>query len=91
MPQNTTTVAMVSGALVMGYAVAGMFFLRFWRQSHDRLFLMFSAAFWILAVQRLLLTIGLPRDEDVWLYGLRLLAFAIILVAILDKNRPSAA
>lgn len=91
MPQNTTAVALASGALVMGYAVAGMFFLRFWRQSRDRLFLMFSAAFWILAAQRFLLTIGLSREEDVWLYGLRLLAFAIILVAILDKNRPSAA
>lgn len=90
MLQNSTAVAMMSGALVMGYAVAGTFFLRFWRQSRDRLFLMFAAAFWILAAQRLLLTIGPSRDEDVWLYGLRLLAFAIILVAILDKNRPSA-
>ena len=40
---------LVSGAMVMAYLAAGLFFLRFWRQTHDRLFAMFAAAFWILA------------------------------------------
>ena len=32
---------LISGALTMGYLVAGLFFYRFWRESRDRLFLLF--------------------------------------------------
>jgi peptidoglycan/LPS O-acetylase OafA/YrhL len=79
---------LVSGLLVMGYLVAGLFFLRFWRETRDRLFGIFAGAFWLLAVQRLLLALFQdPDNEQVWLYGIRLLAFVLILVAIIDKNR----
>ncbi|MGH3995692.1 MAG: DUF5985 family protein, partial [Pseudonocardiaceae bacterium] len=44
---------LVSGAILMGYAVAGLFFLRFWQQTRDRLFLIFGIAFIILGLQRL--------------------------------------
>jgi peptidoglycan/LPS O-acetylase OafA/YrhL len=83
-----TVTALVSGLLVMGYAVAGLFFLRFWRETRDRLFGIFAGAFWLLAVQRLLLALFQnPDNEQTWLYGIRLLAFVLILVAIVDKNR----
>jgi peptidoglycan/LPS O-acetylase OafA/YrhL len=83
-----TVTALVSGLLVMGYAVAGLFFLRFWRETRDRLFGIFAGAFWLLAVQRLLLALFQnPDNEQVWLYGIRLLAFVLILIAIVDKNR----
>jgi len=82
--------ALVSGLLVMGYAVAGLFFLRFWRETRDRLFGIFAGAFWLLAVQRLLLALTQnPDDDQLWLYGIRLLAFVLILVAIIDKNRSA--
>jgi len=80
--------ALISGAIIMGYGVCGVFFLRFWRATRDRLFAVFSAAFWVLGVQRLLLAIIEPIPE--WrtgLYSLRLLAFLLILGAIVDKNR----
>jgi hypothetical protein len=35
----------VAGAVTMGFAVAGLFFLRFWRRTTDGLFLAFAAAF----------------------------------------------
>jgi hypothetical protein len=78
----------VSGLLTMGYVVAGIFFLRFWRDSRDRLFAMFGAAFFILAVQRIGLEFAndLPERTTAW-YFVRLLAFLIIIVAIFDKNR----
>lgn len=79
---------LVSGLLVMGYAVAGLFFLRFWRETRDRLFGIFAGAFWLLALQRLLLALFQnPDNEQIWLYGIRLLAFVLILFAIVDKNR----
>jgi hypothetical protein len=77
----------VVGALGMGFAAAGLFFLRFWRESNDRLFLFFSLAFFILAVNRVALTHFSPQNlHGDYLYWVRLIAFAIILLAILDKN-----
>ena len=45
---------LISGAVLMGYLVAGLFFFRFWKETQDRLFASFAAAFWILALHRLL-------------------------------------
>lgn len=80
---------LVAGAIAMGYFVAGLFFLKFWRGSGDRLFLLFAVAFGLLSVQRVALAaVGAGADAAVFLYGLRLLAFLLILGAIIDKNRP---
>lgn len=78
----------ISGALVMGYFVASLFFLRFWKESRDRLFLAFAVAFALLATQRLALSLSTsPNEAPLLFYGLRLLAFVVILAAIVDKNR----
>lgn len=83
--------AVFSGVLLMGYALAALFFLRFWRDTRDRLFGIFAGAFFLLAVQRLALAvIPVPEQDPVLLYTVRLLAFVLILWAIVDKNRASA-
>lgn len=82
--------AVVSGAMVMAYLTAGLFFLRFWRETRDRLFVAFAAAFTLLAAQRAALSLLVradAQDAAVWLYALRLFAFLLILAAIVDKNR----
>jgi hypothetical protein len=82
---------LVSGGIVMGYWVAGLFFLRFWRETSDRLFLIFAGAFWLLGIQRLVL--AFTRDmieDDTGLYLVRLFAFLLILGAIVDKNRSTS-
>ena len=79
---------LVSGAIVMGYLVVGLFFLRFWKQTRDRLFLIFAVAFWILGIQRGALAIDRTTVEaHTSLYLVRLFAFLLILAAIVDKNR----
>jgi hypothetical protein len=79
---------LVAGAIAMGYLVAGLFFLKFWRGVRDRLFLLFAVAFGLLAVQRVALALVADTPEAALpLYGLRLLAFVIIIAAIVDKNR----
>lgn len=84
-------VQLISGALVAGYLVAALFFLRFHRETGDRLFLAFAVAFTILAGQRVALAlIPIEDRSDVIIYGLRLLAFVLILAAVLDKNRKNA-
>jgi uncharacterized membrane protein len=80
-------VQLISGVLVAGYLVAALFFLRFRRETGDRLFLVFSVAFAILAVQRMAL--ALTTRNETLIYGLRLLAFLLILAAIIDKNRKA--
>lgn len=79
-----------SGAMAMGYAVISLFFLRFWKRTHDRLFILFSAAFGVLTVQRLTLALTVEHiEDDLLFYVVRLLAFLLILAAIIDKNRSS--
>lgn len=78
----------VAGLLVAGYLVAAAFFARFWRDTKDRLFLYFAAAFTLLAVQRTALAATAFEPFDpIWYYVVRLLAFLLIIFAILDKNR----
>jgi hypothetical protein len=79
----------LAGMLAAGYGVAVLFFLRFWAKSHDRLFAMFAWAFTILAVERLTVIAMHWTAYTTWMYLLRLLAFLVILAAIVDKNRPA--
>jgi hypothetical protein len=83
---------LVNGGTTVAALVIALFFLRYWRQTSDRLFLMFSAGFLVFGVSRLILAL-LPEDDEgrVFVYTLRLLAFALILVAIVDKNRKRPA
>lgn len=82
----------LGGALSMGYAVVALFFLRFWRRTADRLFLAFAAAFTLLAVQRVvMIAMASWLENEVWLYTIRLAAFVLILLAIIDKNRAGRA
>ena len=78
----------LAGAIVAGFAVAGLFFLKFWRRTHDQLFLAFTGAFWLLGLSQALLTFSkVPLEERSGLYLVRLSAFVLILVAIWHKNR----
>jgi hypothetical protein len=77
------------GAMAMASWAAGLFFLRFWRDTHDRLFLIFAVAFWLLGATRIALAMmTTTAEEHQHIYLIRLAAFVLILVAIIDKNRP---
>lgn len=79
----------LSGASVLAAAAIALFFLRFWRETGDRFFGIFSLAFAVFAVNRLALVLLDADDESrTWVYVARLAAFVLILVAIVDKNRP---
>lgn len=80
-------VAFMGGATAIGCLVAGLFFLRFWARTRDRLFLAFALAFWLMAVnQALPVMLGLRDDAVGGVYLLRLSAFLLIIGAILAKN-----
>lgn len=76
------------GAIGLGFVLGGLFFLQFWRKTRDRLFAIFAIAFWVLSVERVLLAMTNPTDENRWyIYLVRLFAFLLIIIAIVDKNR----
>jgi hypothetical protein len=77
----------IRGAVAMGFLIAAGFFFRFWRESRDRLFALFAVAFLLLCGNRVLLAVLHEEQENsIAPYVVRLLAFVIILAAIIDKN-----
>ncbi|MBS1962376.1 MAG: hypothetical protein JST04_09185 [Bdellovibrionales bacterium] len=80
-----------SGATMMAAWVCGLLFMRFWRRTADRFFLLFGLAFWTMSVERACLIFIDPKIEDrePVVYLIRLSAFLLILGAIWEKNRPA--
>jgi hypothetical protein len=69
----------------------GLFFLSFWRRTRDRFFVYFSAAFWLLGLGRLAMSVmGETSEAHRSIYLLRLVAYVLFLVAIVEKNRFDA-
>jgi len=80
----------LSGAITLGFLVAGLFFLKFWRRTGDGLFLAFAMAFALLgAGQAIQALANIPEEERSYIFLIRLVAFTIILIAIIRKNRAS--
>ncbi len=87
----THLVPFLQGAAAMGSLIAGVLFLTYWRDSRDRLFLFFAAAFWVLALNWTMVAAIAPDAEHRhWFHLLRLGAFLILLTGIADKNRRPA-
>lgn len=77
-----------SGAAAMAALAAALYFFRFWRRTADRFFALFALGFAAFAVNRLVL-VFVPRDNEnsAYVYVIRLAAFVLILLAVLEKNR----
>jgi hypothetical protein len=83
--------AVLNGMVTMGFLIAAMFFLRFWRRTQDGLFATFAVAFVLLALNQVLIGLSVvPREDQGLLYLLRLAAFALLIVAIIRKNLAGA-
>jgi hypothetical protein len=80
----------LQGVAATGAWVSGLFFLRFWRDSRDPLFAFFGAAFWLLGSTWALLGLTNPtEDARPYIYSLRLLAFMLIIIGMIVKNRET--
>jgi zinc transporter ZupT len=79
----------LTGAIAMASTVIALFFLRFWRNTRDRFFLYFALSFGIEGAHRVYSALTYQDSEDSPLhYLIRLLAYGLILWAILEKNLP---
>lgn len=82
----------LSGAVSLGFFVCALFFLRFWRRTKDGLFMAFALAFSLLGLgQAILALANIPTEERGSIYLIRLAAFALILIAVVRKNRSARA
>lgn len=86
---NTIPGSALMGAVAMASGVATLFFLRFWTQTRDGFFLLFAIAFGLDAATRAVMALSHVADESEPFYYLaRLVTFALIILAIIQKNRP---
>jgi hypothetical protein len=85
--QNLET--FLTGSVVMASVTVSLFFMRFWLRTRDSLFVWFSIAFAVEALNRCVLTFRVSPNEDEPLFYLpRLFAFGLIALAVFLKNRP---
>jgi hypothetical protein len=83
------TFEFLAGASTLAAAVIALFFVRFWRETGDRLFLIFAIAFAVFGLNHLLLSaLGDESDARTVVYLARAVAFGLIVVAVVDKNWP---
>jgi hypothetical protein len=84
--------AFLLGIIATSSWTAGVFFLKFWRKTRDSLFLAFGLAFFVEGLNRsAVLFLAKPNEGSPYIYIVRLLAFLLILAAILHKNYGKAA
>lgn len=87
MNQDPTLVGFMAGAICVGYLAVSLYFLKFWRRTRDGLFLAFSAAFVLLALNQAIPALAdIPSENLSGVYLLRLAGFLLIIWAILTKN-----
>ena len=80
------------GIIATSSVTAGVFFLKFWKQTRDSLFFAFGLAFVVEGLNRCaVLLLAKPSEGSPYIYVVRLLAFLLILGAILHKNYGRAA
>jgi hypothetical protein len=78
------------GVIVTASLAAAVFFFKFWRRTRDQLFLAFGLAFLIEGLNRMVfLLVEHPNEGRPAIYAVRLLAFLLIVAAIVRKNRAA--
>jgi len=76
------------GGIAVLCLVAALFFLRYYRASRDRFFLLFALSFALEGINRIVLYLAVGSNEDApAYYVIRLVAYGLILAAIAGKNR----
>lgn len=78
---------LMMGAIAAASLLAGLFFFRFWRTARDRFFLYFALSFWIEGLNRIAIGLVQGSEDNPVFYGVRIVAYGLIVAAIWQKNR----
>lgn len=78
----------ISGGVAVAFFMIGVSFFRFWQSSRIQLFRLFSIAFFLLTIERVVLLLVRTDDESAfYIYMIRLAAFCVIIAGIIVQNR----
>jgi len=78
----------LDGGRVVFCLIIALSFLRLGRATHDRLYYAFAASFVLMSISSTLVGLGVATaDWSAFAFLPRLLAFLVIIWAIVDKNR----
>jgi hypothetical protein len=89
---SLSAIHFLSGITFITFAASGIFFLKFYRTSRDPFYLYFCLACWLLSIERVAILIFIVPanaggENVLWVYLIRLIAFSMIMIAIINKNR----
>jgi hypothetical protein len=77
----------IGGANAFGCLLIALFFAKFWKRTRDPFFRAFALAFFVLGIGRIVEAgFRIAQESTPSVYILRLLAFSIIIFAIVQKN-----
>jgi Family of unknown function (DUF5985) len=79
--------AFVSGCIFFGFMVVAGHFLRFWKTTHDKFFLLFAIAFILMGIERICVALYIGAETLSYIYITRLIAACFIIAGIIYKNR----
>jgi hypothetical protein len=79
--------AFLAGAIALATFVVVLLFMRFWRGTRDRFFLLFALAFAVEGAGRAASAFLTFADATPVFYAVRVLAYGLIMLAIWQKNR----
>ena len=84
---KSALVSFLLGVIATTSFIAGLIFLRFWRESRDSFFLIFAVSFVVEGINRVtLLGMQHPNEGSPWTYLVRFISAALIVAAIIRKN-----
>jgi uncharacterized membrane protein HdeD (DUF308 family) len=91
MPSEDAMDLLLLGAISMASLTVGLFFLRFWKDTGDRLFLFFAISFLLEGLNRAALGLSVnPNEDQPFFYFVRFLSYVLILIGIVNKNWKKA-
>lgn len=87
MSQDPEVASFIAGMVSLGFIAAAMFFVQFYRETKDRFFLYFTAAFVLFAInQSVPIAWHIDADDQAPIYLGRLAGYVLIIIAVAQKN-----
>lgn len=89
----------LAGIAAATFLASALYFFKFWRASRDRFFYWFGIACFLLGMERVMLLYILPfngieqrpPEAQAWVYLARMLAYILIMWAVIQRNRAGRA
>lgn len=87
MSHDPEVASFIAGMVALGFIAAAMFFVQFYRETRDRFFLYFTAAFVLFAGnQSVPIAWHIDADSQAPIYIARLVGYLLIIIAVVQKN-----